>query len=325
MANPTMNKFTVSVYRSYEKLYLDWKTADARFKIRIDDVRFEYFPVHKAILSAASEAFRAMFYGSIQEKGDILIVNASPDAFKTFLQFFYKTDVTLPSKHIVEIVNLCKKYGMVKETKACEIAIKKFVTLGETCSVYGLAVLLELNDVRRFCEDRIKTNAQQICSSSGFLECDQKLFYKVLQLLVGSDCSALEIVNACMAWAKAECTRKNLNDTSANLKAQIKDYIGQIPFDKLIFDDFIKFTTTYDDFFDKTDYHSIVLKLMQVPKLAAKPVEESGAKSGEKSGAKPGVKTFAKPWYIYRQDRHASPYYSTPQQSGGADEWDDEW
>lgn len=258
-----MSTFIVSsAERCFEKLYLDHETADARFKIKVGN-EFEYFPAHKIILSAASEVFRAMFYGPIKEKGDILIVDASPVAFKAFLEFFYKPKVALPSTDILNVINLCKKYEMPMETKACEEAIKCFATDDDICSVYAMAVFFELDDLIQFCESRIITKANSICSSAGFLECDRITFGKVIRLTAFSyNFNASQKVDACMAWAKAECTRKNLIHTSANLKGQIKDVIGRIPFDELTIDGFKQFTAKYVDFFDTSDYHSIVLKLM---------------------------------------------------------------
>jgi hypothetical protein len=44
-------------------------------------------PVHKIILSMRSEVFEAMFYGSLAEKGEtVLIEDVEPDVMKTVLR-----------------------------------------------------------------------------------------------------------------------------------------------------------------------------------------------------------------------------------------------
>lgn len=153
ITNPTMSMFIVSsAEHSFEQLYLDHETADARFNIKVGN-EFEYFPVHKIILSVASEVFHSMFYGPNKGKGDILIVDASLVAFKAFLEFFYKTKVALPSTDNLGVINLCKKYEMPKEMKACEEAIECFATDDDTCShVYAMAMFFELDDLIEFCE-----------------------------------------------------------------------------------------------------------------------------------------------------------------------------
>lgn len=245
----------------YENMYLDSETADVRFDFWFNNKNLGQVAAHKDVLSKGSEVFKAQFYGPLKEKGDIRIEDATPEAFKEFLQFFYKSNVALTSKNIIEVAHLCKKHGLDAELKSCETSMKTLLSINDMCAGYKAATFLELDMATYFCEQQIKSKAKEICSSTSFLECDQKLFGKVLELLVGSECNALVIVNACMTWAKTECSHKDLGATPANLKAQIKDFINLIPFDKLTSDEFNQFTTTYDDFFDTTDLKAIIVKL----------------------------------------------------------------
>lgn len=65
-----------------QKLYLISENADVVFI-----VENKHIPAHKIILAAASDVFKAMFYGSLKEQGDIRIVGATVSAFKEFLSF----------------------------------------------------------------------------------------------------------------------------------------------------------------------------------------------------------------------------------------------
>lgn len=45
-------------------------------------------PANKAVLAASSVVFDAMLFGDLREDGDVPIVDATPEAFKEFLQLF---------------------------------------------------------------------------------------------------------------------------------------------------------------------------------------------------------------------------------------------
>lgn len=185
----------------------------------------------------------------MRENGDIRIDDVTPEAFNEFLQFFYTSNIALTSQNIIEVAYLCKKYSYQDGLITCETAM-----------------LLDLHDYVQFCENRIKIFAKQICSSVGFLETDRELFNTVIKLLIESDCNSSVIVNACMNWAKAKCEQNDVESTTANLKKQIKDIIGLMPFDKLKYHQFRKFTFNYEDFFAKDEYDLIVSKLLGAPK-----------------------------------------------------------
>ncbi|XP_055304166.1 kelch-like ECH-associated protein 1B [Sitodiplosis mosellana] len=238
------------------KLYLDTKTSDTKFAFKDST---ESVVAHKSILSIGSPVFDAMFYGSLPEETHILIVDASPNAFKEFLQFFYLVEVQLSSEHIFEVANLCKKYEVNDGLELCKSPMEMSLTINNMCSGYSVALLLEMKSTVEFCKREITQKATEILKSANFLECDHKLFENIIQLS-SSKCSAMVVVDACMAWAKAECDRENLEHTSANLKAQLKDTIDCIPFAELNSEEFAWHTKTYERFFDEDELEAIILK-----------------------------------------------------------------
>lgn len=262
-ANTTMSKKVFKgnnglASKNCEKLYLDSVTTDVNFVFRKDAVNVS---AHKAILAAGSPVFHTMFYGSLPEKGDILIEDATAEAFKEFLQFFYLSKVQLSSQNIFQVANLCKKYEVNNGLKWCEAPMKQSLTIYNWCSTYAVASLLEMSNVIEYCEKEIKKNTAEVLKSDDFLECDQKVVDKILQL-VSSKCSASVVVDACMAWTKAKCERKNLELTSANLKAQLKPFFHQIPFADLDSEQFSHHTKAYKQFFTEDELQAMLLNVM---------------------------------------------------------------
>lgn len=245
---------------SCEKMYLNEKTADVHFKFGNDDVIFERVPAHKCLLSFASPVFDTMFYGTLPEKQDIPIVDSSAVAFKEFLQFFYLDQIRITSEYIIEVMNLCQKYEVAEGKNVCEATLKNALNINNMCWGYKIAQFLENKNLIEFCEQKIKTNASEIIKTETFLESGRKSLGKILEILP-SDCRSLDIVNACIAWAKAECARENINRDPVNLRAKLGDVFNQMPFDKLTMENFSQIIISYNGFFIAKEMETIMEKI----------------------------------------------------------------
>lgn len=247
--------------RKINGLYLDSRTSDVEFVFDIDTDHPVKVPAHKAILSLDNPVFDAMFYGSIKEKGDIPISDASAVAFKEFLQFFYLDQVRLTSQNIVQVINLCKKYEMNEFLMECEKTLKKSLTLNDMCVGYSIALLLEQKNLLEFCGQQIKKNPKEVIKSESFLECGRNLLEKILTL-VSSDWNASDKVIANMEWAKAECKRNNLDASPENLRNQLGDLFNRIPFEKLTLEQFNQHFITYTGLFNVVEIAEISQKIL---------------------------------------------------------------
>ncbi|XP_055305797.1 uncharacterized protein LOC129570278 [Sitodiplosis mosellana] len=249
----TMSRKSFVYKNTYVKkirgLYLDSKTSDVNFVFDVDTDHPVKIPAHKVILSLKNPVFDAMFYGPAKEGSNIPIADACAAAFKEFLQFFYLDKVRLSAEHIVQVINLCKKYDMEECMEACEKTLQKSLTINDMCSGYSIALVLEQKNLIEFCENKIKTKAFKVMESESFLEAERSLLEKILTV-VSSGWSALETVMACMEWAKAECNRNNFETSPGNLRIQLGELFGQIPFEKLTLEQFSQYTAAYNGFFD---------------------------------------------------------------------------
>lgn len=246
--------------RKIHELYLNAKGADVNFVFKDADIdQSEKFPAHKIILSLDSPVFDRMFFGSIQEQGDVQIVDAPADAFREFLQFFYLDEVTLSSANIIYVTNLCKKYETNEFLKPCEIALQNSLTMDEMCWGYSIAQLLEQENLRKFCEEKIKTYAAKTIKSDSFLECNGTTLNKIMAL-VASDWGVLERVIAYMEWSKAKCNRKNLDSSPNNLRNQLKDVFDKIPFGELNTQQLSQHVAQYKGFFTAEELEELFVK-----------------------------------------------------------------
>lgn len=260
-----------------EKLYLNATMADVYFTFgNGDSTDLEKVPAHKIILSAGSLVFETMFH----EKGDISIVDVSVKAFQEFLQFFYLQKVQLTLENIAAVAKLCRIHDLRDGLKACEIFLRKVTTAENVCWAYGIAMSLELNDLIEFCENNIVKRGSNVIKTSGFAECNRDLLAHVLPL-ASLKCFAWDLVCAAMAWAKAECMRKELDPKPVNLRAELGEFYDQIPFNELTMEQFTQHIASFRGFFTVEELQAFIRKISsttkepEAPKLESPVVEET--------------------------------------------------
>ncbi|XP_031631813.1 uncharacterized protein LOC116346050, partial [Contarinia nasturtii] len=182
--------------------------------------------------------------------------------FKEFLQIFYLGKVHLTSENIVEVTNLCKSYEVAEGLKLCENVLQKLVTIENICSRFKLAIDLELINFIKFCEEEITRNTGAILKTADFLKCNRKTLEKLLELMPSSCCASVIVVDSCLTWAKSKCEQKNLEPTTAHLKAELGELIGLIPFAMMNAEQFAKFIIFHKGLLNDADLEGIVLKTM---------------------------------------------------------------
>lgn len=232
-----------SVHNNIKKLYLNSEIADVHFVFGNERI-----PAHKNMLALGSLVFKIMFFGSLPEKGDVKIVDASSEVFKEFLQFFYLDTVHLKIKNLVDLMRLCRKYEMDMGLKICEDEFIKSISIDSACWSYSMAFSLERENLVTLCEQFIEDNASAVLTSDEFLACEPELMAEIFRL-VSDACSAGEFVDACMKWATSECEENEFEENSKNLRDQLEHLFDQIPFDKLTIEQLNKFIGKYKGFF----------------------------------------------------------------------------
>ncbi|XP_055317509.1 BTB/POZ domain-containing protein 2-like isoform X2 [Sitodiplosis mosellana] len=237
-----------------EKLYLNEEMADIYFDVEFND-QYERIPAHKLLLANASDVFRSMLNGSWLEKEEAKIVDASPSAFKEFLQFIYLGRVKVTTANVAQVMNMGKKYDILACLDACQDFLLNTLTNENMCMGYGLAILLEDERLMEFCENKIKCNTNEILSSSSFLDCDQKVLKRILQLDWLS-CTAANVNEACMSWLKSASKQEQL--TREIVQKHLGDLFYEIPFGSMSPKEFAAFDRSYESLFKADEYREII-------------------------------------------------------------------
>lgn len=243
-----------------EKLYLNEDFADFQFifKIKLGNGSIERrIPAHKNLLGIASDVFRVMFNGSWKEKTEVEIVDATFEAFKEFLQFFYLGEARLTAENVVEVLNLGKKYDVTHCFEACGKFLRNNFTDDNIFTLYELAIRFEHKSLERFCETIIGLNTKAIFGSENFLECNRRTVKRILKLDFLT-CTETEAFEALLNWIKA--TIKSSALTWDIVRGRFEDLFQEIRFGSMALDDFLALDSyshlfSYDEY--RENIHSI--------------------------------------------------------------------
>ncbi|XP_034239884.1 uncharacterized protein LOC117644483 [Thrips palmi] len=91
-------------------------------QLRVDG---HVYPAHKAVLSATSSVFMAMFTGEFKEKTaeTVIIEGASKEAFGRFLDFLYTEDIASWDGCELELLDLSERYQVERLKARCEMCL----------------------------------------------------------------------------------------------------------------------------------------------------------------------------------------------------------
>lgn len=252
------------VLEENEDLYLNAGSGDVNFVFKNDDNL--KIPAHKSILSAVSPVFNAMFFGGLKEEGDIDIVDATPAAFKEFLQFFYLVKMTFTMENSEEVACLVDKYDVSERFSGC-VLNDCDESLNNLCWGYYLAIILGDAELKQFYEKKIRWQLNTILKLKTFLHCDRIVLEHILRLdfLL---CDELDIFNACLLWARETCKDSGIDeDNVSNIRCQLGDCFNLIRFGAMNNKDLNKIIRLHKDMFTSDELIEIKLtnKLKVIP------------------------------------------------------------
>lgn len=233
-------------------------TADFRFEFDDGNGDFKNVPAHKILLSAESPVFKAMYSGNWSETTSVLIVDTSHEAFRDFLEYFYKFEVCLNGRNVDEILNLARKYEIIGVEQSCFSYLMEYASVTNVIQSLEIANLYSLGALQSKCKEIINANIKTILESETFCTCDSKMLTILLQS-ASLSCSAEAIFDACIQWSRRKFEQQNEVESSAHtLRAILGDCFQIIPFGRMPLQIFTDRLKTCEDLFTKGDIINIV-------------------------------------------------------------------
>ena len=177
-------------------------------------------PAHRYILATGSTVFYAMLYGGLSNKDseEITVPDVDPDAFLAMLKYLYCDDIQLEPDTVLATLYSAKKYIVPHLARECVRFLETSLTAKNACLLLSQARLFEEPELMQRCWDVIDAQAEIALMSEGFTDIDFNTLLTILRRET-LNCGEIVVFQAAREWARAECLRREQEDTPENMRS----------------------------------------------------------------------------------------------------------
>uniref|UniRef100_A0A3Q2XNH9 Kelch-like family member 26 n=2 Tax=Hippocampus comes TaxID=109280 RepID=A0A3Q2XNH9_HIPCM len=170
----------------------------------------ERFQVHKAVLAACSDYFRAMFTCGMKESNQntIELEGLSARGLKHIIDFAYSSEVTLDLDCIQDVLGAAAFLQMVPVVEFCEeflhsaISVKTCLHIDQMATTFSLSSLKASVDAFTFC------HFLQIAEEEDFLHIPVERLVFLLQSNKLKNCREIDLFHAAIRWLRHDESRR---------------------------------------------------------------------------------------------------------------------
>lgn len=183
--------------------------------------RSQRIPAHKYVLATGSSVFYAMFYGEFAESV-VEVPDVEPVVFLSMLKYLYSDEIILEEESVLPMLYISKKYMLPFLTGACVNFLHSSLTPANVCLLLSQSRLFEEPSLIEHCWDVIEAQTEQAFRSETVCDVDKDTLTSIL----GRDtltCREIDVYSAAVAWASAECKRRDLDPTPENRRSVLGD------------------------------------------------------------------------------------------------------
>ncbi|KAL0811173.1 hypothetical protein ABMA28_009604 [Loxostege sticticalis] len=214
-----------------QQLFETKELADCTFLVGV-----EKLPVkgHKNILSVASPVLREMLKQVSEDHPKVPITDTEPEVFQAVLKYIYTDTVDVNGNIVSDVVTAAKIYQLPGLLKGLDHFIADHLTPKTVLEAYSLVLHTTDSDLKKKCEEIIKTKTKEVLADSSFVEACHDVIEAVLSMEYLDIDSELDLLRAVDRYAK----HNSCDETS------IRNFLAKIRFLSLLPEEFDKALST---------------------------------------------------------------------------------
>lgn len=191
----------MELQRGLETLRVNRELTDVVLCVQGQD-----FPCHRAILSAASQYFRAMFCSGLRESHEksVEIKGLDSRTMQTLLEYTYTSKILLTHSNVQKILEAASQFQFLRVVDACSGFLSKSLHLESCIGILNLAESHALPALQSTAQDYITSQFSQVVQQQDFLELPADSLENVLQRDdLNVKCEEC-VFEALMRWVRAQ-------------------------------------------------------------------------------------------------------------------------
>lgn len=258
----TGNKININSLSKIVELVFGADSVDCTFQF-FDEATNETkeYSAHQKVLSAISPVFDTMFGDNWNKNADpIVIKDATYDAFVAFIKCFYESEMTLTTDNVAEMLRLADKYDVTKMVEGCEKFMMEHLSVKNALEYFAIGQRFSCAKLIARCQRLFRVKPDGIMESATFSQCEMETLTEFLRAI--PDYSQVEkVFDACIKWAEAKCHQKGVDESIDNIRSELGQCFGLIPFKKMDLEAFVKRYERFKTMFIKDESDDIFIHL----------------------------------------------------------------
>ncbi|XP_063239491.1 BTB/POZ domain-containing protein 6-like [Bacillus rossius redtenbacheri] len=215
--------------RARKDPYSQSSVTDTQCKFLVGDKKVT-FKEDKIFLSSMSPVFWQMFNGSLKERGPVHIPDIDPDTFTIMLRFLHEGKCHFKSKGQAALaMNAAEKYMLPELKRKCA----RFLQPEHSEDLWvalECGTLYNVDNLTLAALQVISEKTDVILKHPMFLGISKASLLAVVKSKSLCDTSEIQLFEATLAWAKAQCEKQGLQCDGHNLRQQLGEVLQHIRF-----------------------------------------------------------------------------------------------
>lgn len=190
------------------------------------------FKAHKLILSTGSPVFQNLLSGT-HPAAEIFIKDVEPKPFRLLLNFLYTGETEAEVNDAPALLYAANKFQVPDLVTLCALLLKTHLSDKNAASIYQQAERFDQHELADSALVHIRRHARNVLETEDFLSLSTNVLCRLLEDDELEAADEMQVYEAVLRWAKAQCKRDGQQVSPTNLRQSLKDVIPHIRFPQM--------------------------------------------------------------------------------------------